>query len=90
MGGDEFALLLPEADRAAALRVGHRVTELLAHDGENPPVTVSLGVAVYPADAETAEALLGRADRALYEMKARGRENRLTDASAQQGDAGSA
>jgi predicted signal transduction protein with EAL and GGDEF domain len=32
---------------------------------------VSLGVAVYPRDGDTAEALLGRADQALYEMKAR-------------------
>jgi GGDEF domain-containing protein len=47
------------------------VAERLAADQELPPLTVSLGVAVFPRDGETAEALIGRADQTLYEMKAR-------------------
>jgi diguanylate cyclase (GGDEF)-like protein len=72
-GGDEFALVLPEADGAAAERVVRRIEERLAQDSEPPRVATSLGVAVYPHDGETVEALLGAADRVLYEMKARHR-----------------
>lgn len=70
-GGDEFALVLPEADQAAADRVVRRIVERLAQDIERPRVATSLGVAVYPQDGETVEALLGAADRVLYRMKAR-------------------
>jgi diguanylate cyclase (GGDEF)-like protein len=72
-GGDEFALVLPEADHAAAERVVRRIVERLAQDIERPRVATSLGVAVYPVDGETVEALLGAADRVLYKMKARPR-----------------
>jgi diguanylate cyclase (GGDEF)-like protein len=70
-GGDEFALVLPEATEAAAQRVGQRICERLASDGEQPRVTVSVGVAAYPQDGVTMEELLGAADRALYGMKRR-------------------
>lgn len=68
-GGDEFALVLPEATAEAAERVAHRVREKLASDLEIPQITVSAGVAVYPRDGDTLEKLLGSADRALYRMK---------------------
>ena len=71
-GGDEFALVLPEADAAAAERVGKRICERLATDGEAPVITVSLGAAVFPNDGQTIEELLDVADRALYKMKRRG------------------
>jgi diguanylate cyclase (GGDEF)-like protein len=70
-GGDEFALVLPETDEAAAWQVAHRVETRLPRDGEKPRVSASSGVAVYPGDGETVEALIAVADRALYEMKAR-------------------
>jgi diguanylate cyclase (GGDEF)-like protein len=70
-GGDEFALVLPETDEAAAWQVAHRVEERLPHDGEKPRISASSGVAVYPGDGDTVEALIAVADRALYEMKAR-------------------
>lgn len=66
-GGDEFALLLPETGEAEAWQVGRRLQELLAKDAEAPVVQVSLGVAVHPRDGATADALLGAADRRLYE-----------------------
>jgi diguanylate cyclase (GGDEF)-like protein len=72
-GGDEFALVLPETDETAAWQVGRRISELLVSDGEMPPITVSLGVAIYPRNGETAEALLGAADHSLYEVKSRRR-----------------
>ncbi len=70
-GGDEFALILLDAGEAAASHVARRISEQLAMGSENPPLTVSVGVAVYPQDGETADMLLGAADRALYEMKRR-------------------
>jgi diguanylate cyclase (GGDEF)-like protein len=71
-GGDEFALVLPEASEAAAWQVAQRVVERLATDPEEPAITVSIGVAIYPRDGDTVESLLNRADKALYGMKARG------------------
>ena len=69
-GGDEFALVLPETDEAAARQVAHRMTERLRQDIEKPRITASFGVAVFPRDGATAEAILSGADGALYEMKA--------------------
>lgn len=71
-GGDEFALILPEAGPEIAGRIVRRVCERLAGDGELPVLSVSAGAAVYPKDGDTAEKLLGAADRALYRMKSRG------------------
>jgi diguanylate cyclase (GGDEF)-like protein len=68
-GGDEFALVLPEAGAEAAERVAQRVRERLASDPEVPQLTVSAGVSVYPQDGDSLEKLLGAADRALYRMK---------------------
>jgi diguanylate cyclase (GGDEF)-like protein len=70
-GGDEFAVVLPEAGEEAASSVGRRICERLARDGETPHVTVSVGAAVFPRDGETMDALFGAADRALYGMKRR-------------------
>jgi diguanylate cyclase (GGDEF)-like protein len=72
-GGDEFALLLPDTGAAAARAIAARIRERLAGDGERPAVTVSVGVAAYPRDGRSVDALLNAADRALYAMKARGR-----------------
>jgi diguanylate cyclase (GGDEF)-like protein/PAS domain S-box-containing protein len=69
-GGDEFALVLPETGPTAAALVGQRICDLLAKDIEEPPLSVSVGVAGYPSDADTIGTLLYAADRALYAMKA--------------------
>jgi len=69
-GGDEFAVVLPEADEPAAWQVANRIRERLAQDAQEPPITASVGVAVFPRDGTTVEELVGRADRLLYEMKA--------------------
>jgi diguanylate cyclase (GGDEF)-like protein len=71
-GGDEFALVLPEAGGRDAEQAASRICEQLALDGEEPFVSVSVGQAVYPADGTSIEQLLGAADRALYKMKRRG------------------
>ena len=43
-GGDEFALVLPETSELAARQVARRVSEHLVNDGEQPPITVSVGI----------------------------------------------
>lgn len=68
-GGDEFALILPETDEPEALRVAQRSCAHLAADEEQPTVTASVGVAVFPRDGDSVERLIGTADRALYVMK---------------------
>jgi len=70
-GGDEFAVVLPEAGEEAAASVSRRICERLAKDGETPRVSVSVGSAVFPRDGETIEDLFDKADRALYGMKRR-------------------
>jgi diguanylate cyclase (GGDEF)-like protein len=70
-GGDEFAVVLPEAGEEAAASVSRRICERLAKDGEIPQATVSVGAAVFPRDGETIETLFDAADRALYGMKRR-------------------
>jgi diguanylate cyclase (GGDEF)-like protein len=70
-GGDEFAVVLPEAGLDAAASVSRRICERLAKDGEFPRVTVSVGAAVFPRDGETIDGLFDAADRALYGMKRR-------------------
>jgi diguanylate cyclase (GGDEF)-like protein/PAS domain S-box-containing protein len=68
-GGDEFALVLPETGVAAATLVARRICDLLAKDTEEPGLSVSVGVASYPRDANTIGTLLFAADQALYAMK---------------------
>lgn len=72
-GGDEFALVLPETGEAAAWHVARGVVDRLASDAEKPNLSISVGVAVYPGNGETVEALLNAADVALYETKERRR-----------------
>jgi diguanylate cyclase (GGDEF)-like protein len=68
-GGDEFALVMPETGAHAARFVASRIRERLATQSEQPNITVSVGVAIYPSSGMTAERLLMAADEALYAMK---------------------
>jgi diguanylate cyclase (GGDEF)-like protein len=68
-GGDEFAIVLPEADEVEALGVAQRVRARLGEDATTPTLSTSVGVALYPRDGDTIESLIGTADRALYGMK---------------------
>jgi diguanylate cyclase (GGDEF)-like protein len=71
-GGDEFALVLPEAGKDISSRVVSRIRERLSAEPEHPALAVSAGVAAFPEDGDTPEKLLGAADRALYAMKHHG------------------
>lgn len=73
-GGDEFALILPEAGSEEAGQVAARICQELKDDGQEPAISVSVGLAVFPADGTSIEKLLGAADRGLYHMKGKGQK----------------
>jgi diguanylate cyclase (GGDEF)-like protein/PAS domain S-box-containing protein len=68
-GGDEFAVVLPETGVASASLVTRRICELLENESEEPHLSVSVGIASYPREADSIGGLLYAADRALYAMK---------------------
>ncbi len=73
-GGDEFVILLPDADAQAAGSIARRVRESVSKLGlgfpsEEMEVSLSIGVAAFPADAEEMDPLLRQADEALYKAK---------------------
>ena len=77
-GGDEFIVLLPETPPKGAADVAERIRNAialrpLAINGHNIQATVSVGIACYPEDGRTLDALAARADRALYQAKQEGR-----------------
>jgi diguanylate cyclase (GGDEF)-like protein len=86
VGGEEFALLLPESDAAGAFtvceRIRRQVIEAFAEAGfsghtagSGPlPLTVSLGIASFPLGGTTQAELLSSADQALYDAKRQGRD----------------
>ncbi len=79
-GGEEFAVLLPEADAESASHIASRIAQKVReHDfvfnnRSHGPVTVSIGVALFPENGRSPEDLLKQADRALYEAKKSGRD----------------
>lgn len=74
-GGDEFVLMFPNTFKEHGVMLAERLCALLrstnfvADDGTPLVVTASFGVATYPDDAETAQQLLGAADKAMYAIK---------------------
>lgn len=78
-GGDEFVLLLTAmADEDNLIEVAHKIIDDLSHPYEDLATvslqsTPSLGIAIYPGDGETIEALMRNADAAMYQSKRAGR-----------------
>jgi diguanylate cyclase (GGDEF)-like protein len=74
-GGDEFVVVLPQTDGQSARVLGEKLRRLveghtfLQEEGINARLGVSLGVATYPAEATTKEALIRLADKRMYEDK---------------------
>ncbi len=74
-GGDEFVALVRDGDRSAALAVAERMRRaicdhrFLAREGLDLRLTVCIGVATWPEDADDPETLLHRADLAMYAGK---------------------
>ncbi len=79
MGGEEFAVLFPETDTEQALQVAERMRELVEQteveigDGLGIGVTMSIGVASLGPNDRSVDALIRRADQAMYKAKQAGR-----------------
>ncbi|MEO8547802.1 MAG: GGDEF domain-containing protein [Sphingomicrobium sp.] len=74
LGGDEFGILLEHADEAIAAETATRLIERIAacefsHEGAPLPLSVAIGVGIIAAD-DDAEAVMDRADEAMYRKKA--------------------
>jgi diguanylate cyclase (GGDEF)-like protein len=79
VGGEEFAVLLPQTAGQGALEAAERLRAAVAaqpisHQGAALAVTTSVGVACYPDHAAGDQALVQAADRALYAAKRAGRD----------------
>lgn len=77
-GGEEFLVILPETDTDGAVATAEKIRTMVAgsvyYAGENVlRITVSVGIAVYPVHAESAQQLVDKADAALYRAKIEGR-----------------
>lgn len=87
LGGEEFVIVMPDTHEAFAVRIADRLrqrvadTAMVLPDGRSLSVTVSIGCAMRESpDDDTVEALMNRADQALYRAKNAGR-NRVEQAS---------
>lgn len=72
-GGEEFVVLLPETGLDDAVAVAERIRQVSAVAGEGPSCSVSIGVSESLSTGDSIEALLARADAAMYRSKANGR-----------------
>jgi diguanylate cyclase (GGDEF)-like protein len=78
-GGEEFAIIVPYGDRDIAINVAERLRMKIQHSTPptGNPITISIGIAVYPQHGQDSKQIIARADEALYKSKAEGR-NRTT------------
>jgi diguanylate cyclase (GGDEF)-like protein len=76
-GGDEFVALVPDVTGGVAEKLAHRLTRSLEQPYLIGPGTLkcsaSIGLALYPANANTLTGLMRAADQAMYRAKARAR-----------------
>ena len=78
IGGDEFALLMPDSTEQEAAHLAERIIRAISqipfrYDGQNLRLTTSLGIALYPAHGDNAEELVSHADAAMYQAKEAGK-----------------
>ena len=78
-GGEELAIVLPACPKPQAVEVAEKLRAAIRGHTQRPgrfggPLTVSIGVATFPDDARTGATLMERADAALYQAKADGRD----------------
>lgn len=80
IGGEEFAIFMPETDAEPAIIIAERLRNVLADtplviDKHTISITVSIGIALMHADSGTADCVLTKADKALYTAKENGRNS---------------
>jgi diguanylate cyclase (GGDEF)-like protein/PAS domain S-box-containing protein len=78
IGGDEFAVLLPDATEAEAAKLAERIIRAVAQipfrfENQNLRLTTSLGIAHYPQHGASVEELVSHADAAMYQAKEAGK-----------------
>ncbi len=84
-GGEEFAIILPETDKSAALKVGLRILSEISNfkfkskSGKDVGnITITIGLATYPVDGKSPEKLIESADMSLYKGKSKGKNKICT------------
>ncbi len=79
LGGEEFAVIVPETDARGAHVLAERLRRGIADAfaADDPPLTISFGVVSFPKHGRTHEQLLERADEAMYAAKRLGRNRSL-------------
>jgi diguanylate cyclase (GGDEF)-like protein len=77
IGGDEFLLIAPfqdaEVSEKMAQKVIHSITKPIDLNGQRIEISASIGIALYPDDAETFDQLIKLADDAMYQIKKSGK-----------------
>ncbi|MFO7602213.1 MAG: EAL domain-containing protein, partial [Gammaproteobacteria bacterium] len=78
IGGDEFAILIPDATQETAIHLAERIIRSIAQipfrfEGQNLRLTTSLGIALYPDHGANTEELVAHADTAMYLAKEAGK-----------------
>ena len=77
LSGDEFVIALPDSDPASASLVASSITGALASplriDDRQVPISASIGISIYPDNADDIDALIRQADAAMYKAKQAGR-----------------
>ena len=78
-GGEEFAVLLPDYPKEKAIELAEEVRKKIKKQDiilrkQITHITVSIGVATFPADAQVKDELIQKADQAMYEAKNKGRD----------------
>ncbi len=80
-GGEEFTVVLPETPMDGALKLAERIRERMAEEtfgAKGSRVTLSIGLGEFPSDGDSPEAVIDRADGALYRAKEWGRNRVVT------------
>jgi diguanylate cyclase (GGDEF)-like protein/PAS domain S-box-containing protein len=80
-GGDEFGVLLVDGDPGMARQIAERIESALSNRREEPRLSASIGISIFPDDGRSVQDLLEAADRELYQRK-RGTRGRVAPARA--------
>jgi len=80
VGGDEFAVVIPEIDDVGSVdKVSHKIVDAFRHhflvNGHKILVTVSIGIAVFPEDGRDIDTLINCADKSMYYVRSTGCNN---------------
>ena len=75
-GGEEFAIVMSNTGLKEAVRIAERIRQSIqaySFGTENFLTTVSIGIALYPSDAHSLNALIEKSDKSLYKAKRDGK-----------------